>query len=49
MFVAYDNGQGSMPVVFLCLFAFLTGMGGCSAFGGAIKTGILHQELYLIL
>ena len=31
-----------MPVVFLCLFAFLTGMGGCSAFGGSIKTGMLH-------
>ncbi|KAJ6188276.1 hypothetical protein N7519_003184 [Penicillium mononematosum] len=38
IYMAYDNGQGSMPVVFLCLFAFLTGMGGCSAFGGSIKT-----------
>ncbi|CAI7667450.1 unnamed protein product [Penicillium palitans] len=38
IYMAYDNGQGSMPVVFLCVFAFLTGMGGCAAFGGAIKT-----------
>ncbi|KAJ5773386.1 Major facilitator superfamily domain general substrate transporter [Penicillium paradoxum] len=38
IYMAYSNGQGSMPVAFLCLFAFLTGLGGCSAFGGAIKT-----------
>ncbi|CAG7945381.1 unnamed protein product [Penicillium nalgiovense] len=38
IYMAYHNGQGSMPVVFLCLFAFLTGMGSCSAFGGSIKT-----------
>jgi hypothetical protein len=33
-----------MPIIFLCLFTFLTGMGGCAAFGGAIKTGTLYQE-----
>ncbi|CAG7926744.1 unnamed protein product [Penicillium olsonii] len=38
IYLAYKNGEGSMPIVFLCFFAFLTGMGGCSAFGGAIKT-----------
>lgn len=36
---AYQSGEGSVPIIFLCFFAFLTGTGGCSAFGGAIKTG----------
>lgn len=36
-----------MPVVLLCFFTFLTGMGGCAAFGGAIKTGIFHQQRLL--
>ncbi|KAF7715538.1 Uncharacterized protein PECH_004743 [Penicillium ucsense] len=35
---AYQSGEGSMPIILLCFFAFLTGVGGCSAFGGAIKT-----------
>lgn len=39
-FAAYQSGEGSVPIIFLCFFAFLTGTGGCSAFGGAIKTGI---------
>ena len=43
MLVAYEHGEGSMPIIFLCLFTFLTGMGGCAAFGGAIKTGTLHE------
>ncbi|KAJ5776598.1 uncharacterized protein N7511_001609 [Penicillium nucicola] len=38
IYLAYDHGEGSMPIIFLCLFTFLTGMGGCAAFGGAIKT-----------
>ncbi|KAF3389123.1 putative membrane protein [Penicillium rolfsii] len=38
IYLAYQWGEGSMPIVFLCFFAFLTGTGGCSAFGGAIKT-----------
>lgn len=33
-----------MPVVFLCVFTFLTGMGGCAAFGGSIKTGMLQMH-----
>ena len=37
---AYINGPGSMAVGFMCLLAFLTGMGSCSAFSAAIKTGI---------
>jgi hypothetical protein len=41
---AYKTGEGSMPIVLLCFFTFLTGMGGCSAFGGAIKTGMLHTN-----
>ncbi|KAJ5173425.1 hypothetical protein N7492_006018 [Penicillium capsulatum] len=36
--LAYKHGEGSVPIVFLCFFAFLTGTGGCSAFSGAIKT-----------
>lgn len=38
-----------MPVVFLCVFAFLTGMGGCAAFGGAIKTGMLRIHTRTLL
>jgi hypothetical protein len=50
--IAYQSGEGSVPIIFLCFFAFLTGTGGCSAFGGAIKTGeyahnLLEKELKL--
>ncbi|OOQ90157.1 MFS transporter [Penicillium brasilianum] len=38
IYLAYQSGEGSVPIIFLCFFAFLTGTGGCSAFGGAIKT-----------
>lgn len=34
---AYNKGPGSMGVTLLCFFSFLTGMGSCSAFSGAIK------------
>lgn len=34
---AYNNGPGSMSVGTLSFFSFLTGMGSCSAFSGAIK------------
>ncbi|KAL1305447.1 hypothetical protein AAFC00_002328 [Neodothiora populina] len=34
---AYNSGPGSMSVGTLCFFSFLTGMGSCSAFSGAIK------------
>ncbi|KAJ6096509.1 hypothetical protein N7486_007255 [Penicillium sp. IBT 16267x] len=37
IYLAYQHGEGSLPVFFLCFFAFLTGTGGCSAFGAAIK------------
>ncbi|KAJ5084027.1 hypothetical protein NUU61_008606 [Penicillium alfredii] len=36
--LSYASGPGSVPVVFLCFFTFLTGTGGCAAFTGAIKT-----------
>ncbi|KAI9693234.1 MAG: hypothetical protein M1822_005230 [Bathelium mastoideum] len=35
---AYINGPGSIPVGLMCVLAFLTGMGSCSAFTAAIKT-----------
>ena len=34
---AYNSGPGSMSVGTLSFFSFLTGMGSCSAFSGAIK------------
>jgi hypothetical protein len=37
---AYDTGSGSLPV--LCLFSFLTGLGGCMAFAAAVKTSALN-------
>jgi MFS family permease len=38
IYLAYQSGPGSVPIFFICFFAFLTGTGGCSAFGAAIKT-----------
>ncbi|KAJ5292707.1 uncharacterized protein N7443_008660 [Penicillium atrosanguineum] len=38
IYLAYQSGPGSVPIIFVCFFAFLTGTGGCSAFGAAIKT-----------
>ncbi|PGH18344.1 hypothetical protein AJ80_04522 [Polytolypa hystricis UAMH7299] len=35
---AYAGGPGSMGVPGLCFFAFLTGLGSCSAFMASIKT-----------
>lgn len=37
---AFDRGSGSMPL--LCLFSFMTGLGGCAAFAAAIKTSALN-------
>jgi len=37
---AYDKGSGSVPL--LCLFSFLTGLGGCAAFAASIKTSALN-------
>lgn len=38
MYVAYQSGAGSISIPWLCLFAYLTGVGGCAAFAGSIKT-----------
>ncbi|KAJ5089721.1 hypothetical protein N7532_008405 [Penicillium argentinense] len=38
IYISYEHGEGSVPIIFLCFFAFMTGTGGCSAFSGAIKT-----------
>ena len=35
---AYDGGPGTISMPWLCIFSFLTGIGGCAAFLGAIKT-----------
>lgn len=37
LYSAYSKGAGSMSFSALCFFGFLTGMGSCSAFSGAIK------------
>lgn len=37
---SYDNASGS--VAMLCFFSFLTGLGGCTAFAGAVKTSALN-------
>ncbi len=37
---AYDKGSESMPL--LCLFSFMTGLGGCAAFSASIKTSALN-------
>ncbi|KAH8656188.1 major facilitator superfamily domain-containing protein [Tricladium varicosporioides] len=37
---AYDKRSGSIPL--LCLFSYLTGLGGCAAFAAAIKTSALN-------
>lgn len=36
--LAYDGGPGSISILWLCFFAFMTGIGGCAAFAGSIKT-----------
>jgi hypothetical protein len=37
---AYDVGAGSVPL--LCMFSFMTGLGGCAVFAAAIKTSALN-------
>ncbi|CAK7565491.1 MAG: hypothetical protein SEPTF4163_003408 [Sporothrix epigloea] len=37
---AFDSGSGS--VAFLCFVSYLTGLGGCMAFGAAVKTSALN-------
>ncbi|KAL9131609.1 MAG: hypothetical protein Q9217_000497 [Psora testacea] len=39
---AYNGGPGSMGIPWLCLFASMTGIGGCAAFAGSIKTSALN-------
>ncbi|KAL8986765.1 MAG: hypothetical protein Q9177_003967 [Variospora cf. flavescens] len=39
---AYESGPGSIALPWLCLFAFMTGIGGASAFSGSIKTSALN-------
>ncbi|ROW09636.1 hypothetical protein VMCG_02411 [Cytospora schulzeri] len=38
--MAFDSGSGSVPL--MCLFSFLSGMGGCTAFAAAVKTSALN-------
>lgn len=38
--VAYDRASGSVAA--LCLFSFLTGLGGCMAFAASVKTSALN-------
>lgn len=38
--LAYDKGSGS--VAMMCLYSFLSGLGGCTAFAAAVKTSALN-------
>ena len=40
--LAYDSGPGSVPLPLLCIYIFCTGLGGCMAFAGAVKTSALN-------
>lgn len=40
LYQAYNNGSGA--VILMCLYSFLTGLGGCTAFAAAIKTSALN-------
>ncbi|KAJ9154900.1 MFS general substrate transporter [Pleurostoma richardsiae] len=40
IYQAYDAGAGS--VALMCIFSYLTGLGGCMAFAAAIKTSALN-------
>ncbi len=40
--IAYDGGPGTISMPWLCFFAFMTGVGGCAAFAGSIKTCETH-------
>lgn len=43
LYMAYNAGAGS--VLFMCLFSFMTGLGGCTAFAAAIKTSALNWSV----
>lgn len=38
--ISFEKAVGSVPV--LCFFSYLTGLGGCMAFAGAVKTSALN-------
>ncbi|KAK0764556.1 hypothetical protein N5P37_003958 [Trichoderma harzianum] len=38
--LSFEKAAGSVPV--LCFFSYLTGLGGCMAFAGAVKTSALN-------
>lgn len=40
LYRSYENGSGS--VLLMCIFSFLTGLGGCMAFAAAVKTSALN-------
>ncbi len=35
---AYNGGPDSVSMPWLCIFMYLTGVGGCAAFAGSVKT-----------
>ena len=37
LYTAFDKGPGAVPMAVLCFASFLSGMGSCSAFAGAMK------------
>lgn len=43
LYRAYNKGEGAL--VLMCLFSFLTGFGGCTAFAAAIKTSALNWSV----
>lgn len=43
LYQAYNSGSGS--VALMCLYSFLTGLGGCTAFAAAIKTSALNWSV----
>ena len=46
---AYQGGPGSISVPWLCLFAYMTGIGGCAAFAGSIKTCRNHSYSIIVV
>jgi hypothetical protein len=40
--LAYDRGPGGMSVAWISFFSFLSGVGSCAAFQGALKTATLN-------
>lgn len=43
LYQAYNKGEGA--VALMCLFSFLSGLGGCTAFAAAIKTSALNWSV----